>query len=196
MKKIKYCLVFTIFAFFIFGSVKVPCTPGAQAQKKDMFPKQKVTEFKKIVTPVTIKKNVVFRPSTLTFIPPHIKGDRDFHGNGPKVDCTVRLIKSKYEITARIYMHARDTKSDWTAARGSKVYLIYKAPAGWKILRHLSPTMDSIKYTDSNHAKDEFNRGNYGLVNKFTFIGDTYGNESGTKTRVTVIFNNVKIISK
>jgi hypothetical protein len=47
--------------------------------------------------------------------------------------------------------------------------------------------------TDTNHEDDTFNLPEKELVRSFGFVGDTDGDEAGSKTGVTVHFNPAKV---
>jgi hypothetical protein len=86
---------------------------------------------------------------------PGSSGDNDFGGNGPNVNVTVTInIRNSNEVWARIWMRARETKSDWTTAEGTNEQLIYRAPAGTTIRRIISTTSSGLAYTDTDHADD------------------------------------------
>jgi hypothetical protein len=51
------------------------------------------------------------------------------------------------------------------------------------------PLSSHHRYTDSNNQKDSFNLGSGGPSKNFTFVGDTDGDEAGTRTQVEVTFN-------
>jgi len=129
---------------------------------------------------------------TPEFIPQHVNGDQDFHGNGPQVNVTARIeIRNTREIWATIWMRARETKSNWTEAEGSTNFMLYRNDK--PILAILSDTFSSLNYLDTNHRRDEFNLSINDLVSKFECVGDTRGNEAGSRTGVTVHFNPIVI---
>lgn len=51
--------------------------------------------------------------------PDHVRGDKDFGGNGPSVNTTVRLRISsdKRRLEAVIYFKAKETRSNWTEGK-------------------------------------------------------------------------------
>lgn len=145
-------------------------------------------------TPVCRSKVVPFTPHSITFWPPHTgRGDKDFHGNGPKVMASVSLIAEPHILKARVYMHARETKRDYTEALGEKEFDLYPAERGWRIDRVVGPLISTYNYTDSNHDPDFFNLGSGGPARRFTFVGDTKGDEAGTRTKVDIDFNKLQI---
>ena len=125
-------------------------------------------------------------------------GDREFSGNGPRVKATARIaILGKTRIRLTLSLHAKETKSDWTEARGTWSYTVYTAPSGYKITRILSNVVSEAAYTDNNHKLDipKVTRGN--LVRRFEVMGDTGGNDVGNCTTgdvyMNVVFNTVRI---
>lgn len=128
----------------------------------------------------------------ITYVPPHVRGDRDFDGNGPRIFCSVTLqIRNGNELWVRIYMYAGETKSDWTTAAGFNDFHIYTHSR--LITEIVSDTASAYSYTDYDHEDDIFPNSAGELVSKFNFIGDTRGDEAGTKTRVQVHFNPIFI---
>ena len=135
---------------------------------------------------------------TITHMPEHTRGDREFNGNGPNVWCntSIETITNLTQLRIRIYMKAEETKSDWTTAEET-LYTppVYTAPSGKNIKQFLTfPTFVSISYTDDDHGADTFSMGNTGLVNQFVFVGDTPGDDAGVDTQVEVVYNLVEFL--
>lgn len=136
-------------------------------------------------------------PGTITYMPPHTRGDREYSGNGPNVWCTTSItrITSNTQLKISIYMKAEETRSDWTTAEGTLNRTVYAAPSGKDVKQILSvPTTDNIFYTDNDHGADTFFRGSTGLVNQYVFVGDTSGDDAGVDTKVDVTFNLVQFL--
>ena len=138
---------------------------------------------------------IVTIPSTQisNFVPPHTRGDREFGGHGPNVFVRAMLLNRGTYIDTDVYMRAKETKSDWTTAEGSRVYRIYNVEPGWKIKRILTDTYSSASYTDNDHGVDTLTLGSADLVRQFLVVGDTSGNDAGTDTKVSVNFNNIRV---
>lgn len=139
----------------------------------------------------------------LTFVPPHTRGDRDFDGNGPKIECMAYMDVQPERIAVRVYMKAQEWKNarpkkDYTTAEGWSPWTVaYRAPRGCMITHvgcSLSPA--HIAYVDTDHETDWFQRSPGSFVQSFQFIGDTKGDEAGTRTMVEVRFNHLKIETK
>jgi hypothetical protein len=144
-------------------------------------------------TPVCESKLLRVPGGKVTFMPPHTRGDKDFNGHGPKVNVTVTLLTTPQEITARVFMRARETKDDWTTAEGSKVFTLFSPDPGWRIDSVVASQSASHSYTDGNHELDSFDLGSGGLVKRMEFVGDKDGDEAGTRTKVDVSLNDLRV---
>lgn len=139
-----------------------------------------------------IPDTVELDPTPL-FVPPKVGGDAEFEGHGPDVTVSAELsLRNGRELWASVYMHAKETKRDWTEVEGTEEYLVYKRPER-RILRILSDTYSIHNYRDTNHEVDIFNMPADELVRSFECIGDTKGKEAGRTTGVRVYFNPVRI---
>jgi hypothetical protein len=148
-------------------------------------------------TPVcNSKPQTVFSSSIGPFIPRKIgQGDADFDGHGPDVATDVTLIVAPQALTARVHMHAKETRSDWTEAGGWQDYQLFAPEAGWKIEQVEGKTTTSHHYLDATvDQRDSFNMGPGELVRRFDYVGDTGGDEAGTKTSVTITFNDIHLV--
>jgi hypothetical protein len=144
-------------------------------------------------TPVCQSKVVQFTPGPVTYTPPHTRGDRDFDGNGPVVDARVDLLVRPQSIDARVYMRAQETKKDWTTAEGTNDFPLFRPDPGWQIDGVVEGSVTMHHYVDSNHTNDSFDKGSGTAVKRFVFVGDTDGDEAGTRTKVDVAFNELRI---
>jgi len=143
-------------------------------------------------TPICETSYKEIAPNNITFIPSHYgNGDSEYNGHGPNTNCYVSLTNHGDHIVAKIFMDAKETKSDWTEARGSKDYIIYNADPDKTIEKIVSPSNASMSYRDTNHENDLF--GGNGCISSFNFVGDTSDDEAGTRTCVTVAFNPIRI---
>jgi hypothetical protein len=138
------------------------------------------------------KYETIELPGTSKFIPPKVGGDSDFKGHGPKVDVSARLVvRNECELWATIQMHAKETRKDYTEVNGSADFLMWKH--GKPILKIVSDTYSETSYTDTNHDDDVLPIGAGELVRQFVCVGDTKGDEAGSRTGVSVTFNPVTI---
>ena len=127
---------------------------------------------------------------TETFMPPLVRGDREFGGHGPEVKIRVRYYVRGNRVYRQLFMSAAETRitggiltSKPSVARGwNTPRVIYVAPRGWSI-RPIRTTDHRLPhYTDTDHAADVFDT----PVGKVTVWGDGKGNDIGRTTRVRV----------
>lgn len=146
-----------------------------------------------IIGPKCVVKTDRTQRTQTTFTPEHERGDSDFAGNGPKITVWVNAVNHQKYITAFIYMKAMETEDDWTTVEGSTSdVILYRAPVGYNI-KEINAQPDSLSYTDSDLDPDTFDRGS-GMVQRYVIVGDTEGDEAGTKTSVTINFNPVEVV--
>jgi hypothetical protein len=136
---------------------------------------------------------VQVQPTAVSFFPRHTQGDRDFGGNGPHVDLEVSLMinpNDRRELLAVVSMRAVETGGDRTTAEGWQAFVIYRSPTPLKAVR--SHTFFNHSYRDTNHRVDTFVfRG--GVVSRLDYVGDTRGDEAGTRTGVAIQFHPVLV---
>lgn len=130
-------------------------------------------------------------PSPISYTPPHTRGDREFDGNGPDITTRVRLINRRDRVDAEIFFEAKETKSDWTTASGTRTVTVYTPDSGWEVENIVGPTESSYAYRDNDHALDRFPGS--GPVRSYTFMGDGGGDDAGVHTRVEVTFNSIRL---
>ncbi|MDH5178421.1 MAG: hypothetical protein OEZ39_04145 [Gammaproteobacteria bacterium] len=146
-------------------------------------------------TPVCESKTETVRVSPITYIPPHTRGDTEYKGHGPKVTSSVRWVVSPKRLDASITMHAAETKKDWTTASGTKLFPnLFVPDPGWRIDSVVGSLSSSHAYTDTNHTEDRYQLGSGGPARELVYVGDTKGKEAGTRTQVTVYFNNPRLV--
>jgi hypothetical protein len=132
--------------------------------------------------------------TTPFFIPPHTgSGDMDFNGHGPDVASEAELqIYNGNQLWLRIYMRAVETGRDYTTAEGTEYY--YIATAQGQIQGIVGNNHMSHQYTDHTHGGDNFSFPPGELVNLLEYVGDTRGNEAGTKTGVAVTLHPITVV--
>jgi hypothetical protein len=147
-------------------------------------------------TPVCASRVQTVTPGIIgPFIPRKIgPGDNDFDGNGPSVNSDVSLIVTPQALSAKVHMHARETTSDWTEVDGWQTYQLYAPEPGWRIEQVVGKTSSAHHYVDSNQTEDSFDLGTGELVRRFVYVGDTGGDEAGTRTGVKVTFNDIHLV--
>ncbi len=115
-----------------------------------------------------------------------VRGDRDFGGNGPRIQSTVRLQlnEGKTRLHAVIDFNARETGGDRSETRGTWVNELYTAPAGMKIAGILTSTESSVDFVSRAAGFEIGGCGDGevhtpsitgGLVSQMEIIGDTGG---------------------
>ncbi|MGK4002676.1 hypothetical protein WMF31_08635 [Sorangium sp. So ce1036] len=145
--------------------------------------------------PLSTTASTLVGLSTGFYIPPRVGGDAEFDGHGPSVSLQVELsVFNGNELWAAVSMDALETKSNWTHAEGTAWYRLYTARS--PIVEVDGPGDFSHSYTDTDHAHDIFSFGPESLVNKLDYVGDTKGNEAGTRTGVRVYFNPITIVTE
>jgi hypothetical protein len=139
-------------------------------------------------------------------IPRHIGGDREFGGHGPEIWLNVSLYikpQARNQVWARVEMWARETKGDWTEAY--EVQHVPVATFARPLNGIVAPTQLpfrfrdqygrfwAVHYVDTNWDVDTIgNPCACGLLNRVSFIGDTRGDEAGTRTGVLLEFNPIQ----
>jgi len=136
-----------------------------------------------------------------TFTPPHIRGDQDFAGHGPCVRLrgSLEVDPEGSAINARIRMLAREcdgeqrSQSDFTTASGETSVQLHKVPDGTRILGFdLDPIFED-NYRDSNHGDDLRTFAGTSIFEKIRYVGDTGGDEAGTRTQVELFFRRIEL---
>jgi hypothetical protein len=119
-------------------------------------------------------------------------GDREFDGHGPEVWAWIKLtVVNKKYIDAQVYMHARETVSDWSETEGTWTKRLYTAPNGYEISEILTGKYSEVHYV-SNPGVRSFSPAGLtqavgathgidvpfkddGLVTRWNIVGDTGG---------------------
>jgi hypothetical protein len=139
---------------------------------------------------------------TRLFVPPHSSGDREFDGHGPCVRFVVdlQIEDDGTALIANYEMHAFECagsftspQHDFTASFGRREELLTTAGPGGRILGYSTASSLQHTYIDTDDADDIFNFSGNGPVSSLRFIGDTSGDESGTKTGVFITFRAMDV---
>jgi hypothetical protein len=157
---------------------------------------------------------------TSFYVPPFKSGgDRDFGGNGPQIRITCQLMISadRKQLIAVVYMQAKETKDNWTTAEGTATIPVFICNPSQNIQQINAATgfskMD-ITVTDNNGHNDQFFLPNGAVaitraqnsnwevenggqhmsgVELVRIVGDTNGDEAGTRTGVEIFFSPVSL---
>ena len=139
----------------------------------------------------------------IDFVPPHVRGDRDFKGHGPRVLFRAELAADRQSNTlgVRVYMKAREwedgkPEEDHTTVEGWTEWRSIPMPRGLRPLG-LAEGQESRfehQYVDRNHERDVFEFPPNALVGRLEYVGDAPGNDAGSATGVVVRFNPVRVV--
>lgn len=199
--------------------------------KLSIIQKTKPTKSKgndRVFTPVNVKNTkllMVKLDSIAQYLPATIGpycpfkllgGDREFGGHGPEIWAWVklRIVSGKY-IMADVYLHARETTSDWSETEGKWPKLIYTAPSGYEITEIPSGVYSEVHYVSKPGVNAFTPRGvveamggargidvpfkDDGLVARWNIVGDTGGTDisddsnCNDDTQVAIQLNTMKI---
>lgn len=168
--------------------------------------------------PIKLDSAIQFIPATVgPYCPTKLLGgDREFGGHGPEIWASINLtIENGNQLFATVYMHARETQSDWSETEGTWKKLIYTAPSGFNISGITSGKSSEVHYI-SKPGLGAFSPGalrellggatgtdvpftDDGLVTRWNIVGDTMGDDISTDrncsddTQVAVQLNPVKL---
>ncbi|MDH5728033.1 MAG: hypothetical protein OEZ58_03520 [Gammaproteobacteria bacterium] len=137
--------------------------------------------------------------STTYYMPPNTAGDADFHtGTGKHMSVDVRgvLDISDTSVKSRVYMKAKEERSDWTTASGwSNWGTIFTPDKGWKIV-DVNPKASSKQTAniDDHQNPKTYNRPSGEVVTRFTVRGDRKGDDAGVFTDVNVQWRTLSVL--
>ncbi|MHA7628901.1 hypothetical protein [Corallococcus sp. M7] len=139
------------------------------------------------------------------FVPPRVGGDADFAGNGPKMDIDFELeVRNGNELWIGMFIWGYEVGGT-TRVEGHQWYHI--ATTATPIVS-LSPSPVPVAdfyigpefhfgYTDYGHAQDVYGfpqlSSNTRIVQNITCVGDTSGDEAGTKTGCSAVLHDLTI---
>lgn len=152
-----------------------------------------------IAQPVCQERQVFINAFDASYQPPHTRGDRNFDSNGPRVIVRTTLFNMRSGVEYTIYMKAEEWKNgrpkdDFTTAEGTspRRRVNYSPPNGWEIIRINTSNRATFSHVLSGHGTHRLP--GIAPVREFEFVGDTDGDEAGSRTRVTVQFDRIDII--
>ena len=152
-------------------------------------------------------KQIPVNFGTVTYVPPRTYGDKDFNGHGPPYDVNIQLLGAADKITLKIDMKAWEVDEhnaphyDFTTAEGTYRKVLYSPPTGWEIFKIYGIPVSQANvfnyrfaYTDQDHATKDHSPGySNQLIKTVKVVGDTDGDEAGTRTKVTVGFDKATV---
>ena len=153
----------------------------------------------------------VLPEQTVLFVPPKVGGgDADYAGHGPCVDfrLALRLEDGDKTLAAHYRMHAFECdgnfmkpRNDFTTAKGEEKLVLKVASPRGRIIGYNANSTMSQSYIDTNHSSDDFDYFDpnsnffdpFSPVKKLSFVGDTVGDEAGTRTGVFITFPAMRV---
>jgi Helix-turn-helix domain of resolvase len=173
-------------------------------------PQQVTTLHTDRVLPHCPIRTEVLPEQTVRFVPPKVGGgDADYAGHGPCVDfrLALRLEDGNKTLAAHYRMHAFECdssgtpRSDFTTAKGEEELILMVASPRGRILGYNVNSTKSQSYIDTNHSNDDFDYSDptsilfdpVSPVKKLSFVGDTAGDEAGTKTGAFITFPAMRV---
>jgi hypothetical protein len=91
-------------------------------------------------------------------------------------------------------MHAKETTHDWSEVDGCRGWeTLYTAPSDRRLIRLLSGIPGPWSYRDSGHEDDTIEYPQGMIVRKFVAVGDTVGEEAGSRTSVRAEFQDFQV---
>jgi len=130
-------------------------------------------------------------PDPITLIPPLVRGDAEYSGNGPEIFVRLVLTQMADRIDATITMRAEETESDWTTADGTITRTIFQPPSGWAIQALVGETESADGYVDDDHAEETLFPA--GPAHRFVITGDGEDDDVGRHTKVDVFFEDLQV---
>jgi hypothetical protein len=128
------------------------------------------------------------------YSPPHTEGDEDFKGHGPAVNVRATARQSGNSVLIQLCMTARETRADWTTARGCMTpQVAYTAAGDERLVRIVSDVDTEWRYVDTNHDVDRQSFPSGELVRMFEVVGDQRGDDASHGTSVTAYFNHMQV---
>ena len=132
---------------------------------------------------------------TLLFVPPNVRGDREFGAHGPCVSFSLNLRTQDEGATllADYTMQAFECdndfakpRNDFTASEGERQTVLLAAGPDSRILGYDVTSAMHMAYIDTDHDVDDFTFPGNGPVAALHITGDTDGDESGTRTGASI----------
>jgi len=102
--------------------------------------------------------------------------DGEFGMNQPLVSAGVKVSNEGTHVTAEVWIHAQEANGGDTLGVGSKTITIHSAETGWRVLRVVTPTVDTWPtYHDRTWEMDGGAIAGNGPVSLYQIWGDTHG---------------------
>lgn len=135
--------------------------------------------------------------STLSYHPPHTKGDGDFdtHDDEPmNVRVKAEVTWDASSLRGRVFMSAREPRPDYTTAEGTTEWrTLFTAPAHWKITSVTPTSAAELNVNINDHGVKQYGLGAGEVAQSFEVAGDRDGDEAGSWTGVNVFWREFRV---
>jgi hypothetical protein len=138
------------------------------------------------------------------FVPRHRRGDFDFVGHGPcvRLRALLRTDAENTRLSANVLMEAFECdeeerpQSDYTRVFESTSFDLFTVPApGTTIVSHnYTQPRFTDDYRDGGHPDDIRTFVFPAMIEKIIYVGDTYGDEAGSRTGATMFFRELRVV--
>lgn len=140
------------------------------------------------------------------YVPPKRTGDGDFAGHGPQMDINFEIdIRNGNELWIGMYIWGSEVPGT-TGVRGEQFYhiatterpIVSISPSPCPVSQYgdWGPEFE-FHYKDTGHSDDVFGfpqlPGNTRIVQTLTCVGDTAGDEAGTRTGCSAVLHDLTI---
>lgn len=139
---------------------------------------------------------IAFRPSDVEFRPPHVRGDREFDGNGPVWQVSVQINVRGPLLVCNLRAFFQETKPDYTTFSGSREFVLLNTDEqfpGEKITSINTQVFDFKNGVDEDHYDEVIAGG--GPVDHYRIRGDSDGGIFGGNDlpQVNVMFRTLSL---
>lgn len=147
-------------------------------------------------TPPCEVKYEKFSPPDKSLEPTIVSGDREFDGNGPRVQLSVMPGYTPYEAMYIVNLYTDETNNGDTHASYVERVSFYHPPPGWKIIHMTDNEVSSVDFVarkaENGIPTEELRSPGVGLVKEMKFWGDFPGEDIG-KTNALLQFKELTI---
>ncbi|MBN8228410.1 hypothetical protein JYK02_12945 [Corallococcus macrosporus] len=141
------------------------------------------------------------------YVPPKTPGgDADFAGHGPRMALNFEFeVRNANELWVGMFIWGDETGGRDTHVFGGQWYhiattatpIVGVTPAPWPVADYWQGAEFTFTYTDSGHYQDAYGfpqlSSNTRMVQNITCVGDTSGDEAGTKTGCSAVLHDLTI---
>ncbi|RKH72532.1 hypothetical protein [Corallococcus aberystwythensis] len=140
------------------------------------------------------------------YVPPKTGGDADFAGHGPRMALNFELeVRNTNELWIGMFIWGDETGGRDTHVFGGQWYhiattatpIVSVSPSPVPVSDYWMGAEFTWTYTDTGHSLDAWGfpqlASNTRIVQNITCVGDTSGNEAGTKTGCSAVLHDLTI---